>query len=475
VTTPRPRARAALVALLFSASVLTPALADAGPRHSSSAAPSSSAAAPPATSAAPIATRPSPSESASTSPPPTLAPGAARAIPVWAYYYIWFDPSSWERAKSDTPLLGTYSSDERNIMRKHIELAKAAGIDGFLVSWKDTPTLTDRLERLAAIAKEMDFHLGIVYQGLDFARRPIEVRQVCADLKSFADAHASDPVFRLNGPRPIVVWTGTDQFSSADQEKCVAPVRDRLTVLASSRSVKEWQRASKTFAGSAYYWSSVNPQKDWYPRKLAEMGDAVHAGGGLWVAPAAPGFDARLVGGQTVVPRDDGRTLTRELAVAVQSAADAIGLISWNEFTENSQVEPSKKYGSTALQAVSQFTGSGAEVPQLDSSAPAQQPAAAGFNGVAALIIMGAVLGLLLIWSLWRRDPAPPVVHGPRSPGGDERDARHGHGEGNGIRRNPVTGPDAPREGRGQGPDAEKRGDADRPDGPGGGPGTGEE
>lgn len=443
MTTPRPRQRAALVALLAAVSLLAPGLAQAAPHHSPSPTPSApAAAAPRATTPSAIATSatspsPTPASPGATSPAPTqtLEPGAARAIPVWAYYYIWFDPSSWERAKSDTPLLGTYSSDERGVMRKHIELAKAAGIDGFLVSWKDTPTLTERLERLAVIAKEMDFHLGIVYQGLDFARRPIELRQICADLETFADAHGSDPVFQLNGPQPVVVWTGTDQFSSADLEKCVAPVRSRLTMLASSRSVEEWQRASTIFRGSAYYWSSVNPLKSWYPRKLAEMGDAVHAAGGLWVAPAAPGFDARLVGGQTVVPRDDGRTLTLELEAAVHSAPDAIGLISWNEFTENSQVEPSKRYGSKALETVAKFTGSGTRVPQLDSSAPTQQPAAAGFNGVAALIIMGALLGLLLIWSLWRRDPAPPVTHGPRVPGGDERDARHGHGEGNGIRR----------------------------------------
>ena len=30
---------------------------------------------------------------------------------MFAYYYIWFNVSSWERAKSDYPTLGRYSSD----------------------------------------------------------------------------------------------------------------------------------------------------------------------------------------------------------------------------------------------------------------------------------------------------------------------------------------------------------------------------
>ena len=46
-----------------------------------------------------------------------------------------------------------------------------------------------------------------------------------------------------------------------------------------------------------------------YPEKLAAMGEAVHANDGLWIAPAAPGFDARLIGGTTVVDRKDGETL----------------------------------------------------------------------------------------------------------------------------------------------------------------------
>src|SRR5687767_3245771 len=36
---------------------------------------------------------------------------ADNPIPLLAYYYIWFDVSSWDRAKTDYPLLGRYSSD----------------------------------------------------------------------------------------------------------------------------------------------------------------------------------------------------------------------------------------------------------------------------------------------------------------------------------------------------------------------------
>ena len=64
------------------------------------------------------------------------AQAASDPTPVLAYYYIWFDATSWKRAKTDYPVLGRYSSDERRVMRQHVRWAKQSGIDGFIVSWK---------------------------------------------------------------------------------------------------------------------------------------------------------------------------------------------------------------------------------------------------------------------------------------------------------------------------------------------------
>ena len=87
---------------------------------------------------------------------------------------------------------------------------------------------------------------------------------------------------------------------------------------------------------------------------------AVHARRGLWIAPAAPGFDSRLVGGTSIVDRHGGDTLRRELDAAASSSPDAIGVISWNEFSENTFVEPSRAYGSTALERDRRHAGRGA-------------------------------------------------------------------------------------------------------------------
>ena len=123
----------------------------------------------------------------------------------------------------------------------------------------------------------------------------------------------------------------------------------------------------------------------------------MHAGGGLWIAPAAPGFDARLIGGRKIVPRTGGRTLRRELAAAAASNPDAIGLISWNEFSENSYVEPSRRYGRQALQVLADIRGAHAPAaPAVDSSDPGRASTAGAGNGVP----VAAGLGVIVLFGL---------------------------------------------------------------------------
>jgi hypothetical protein len=331
---------------------------------------------------------------------PVSVTAAAGPVPTWAYYYIWFNVSSWDRAKIDYPLLGRYSSDEPSVMLKHVRLAKRAGIDKFIVSWKSTPVLDRRLRLLARVAAAERFKLAIIYQGLDFARRPLPVARISRDLGRFSRRFAHLPALRGPG-KPTVILSGTWEFSLPQLASVTSRHRHRLRILASERNPSDYRAKARAFDGDAYYWSSVNP--DTYPDyagKLASMARAVHATGGRWLAPAAPGFDGTLVGHPTVVPRRDGETLRRELNAAQRSNPDAIGLISWNEFSENSHIEPSQKYGTTALEVLAdvnrtRFQAAG----ELDSSQPGE---VAGLGAIpATLTFLG--LGLGSVYLLGRR------------------------------------------------------------------------
>lgn len=329
------------------------------------------------------------------------APPLEDSVPVFAYYYIWFDERSWQRAKTDYPLLGNYSSDDIEVMRTHVFWAKGAGIRGFIVSWKNTETLGARLSQLIQVAQEEDFELAIIYQGLDFERNPLPVSVIEADLDSFIVNSAGSSVFH-RFEKPLVILSGSWEFTPEEVARLTESRRDDLLILASEKNLAGYQRLAHLVDGNAYYWSSVDPfGTPNYVEKLTELGSAVHANDGIWIAPAAVGFDARILGGTRVIDRRDGETLRAEMQAALQSSPDIVGLISWNEFSENSHIEPSEEYGERYLEVLAEIQGAEAPMAQSpDSSEPgdtvrALTIAQLGAIGLVSLLFLGALIRLV--------------------------------------------------------------------------------
>jgi hypothetical protein len=329
-----------------------------------------------------------------------VSAAAPNPIPTLAYYYIWYDTSSWNRAKIDFPLLGKYSSDDISVMHQQILWAKAAGIDGFIVSWKSTDLLNSRLEELVQVAQQEDFKLAVIYEGLDFNRNPLPVQTVANDLDYFIQHFASQPVFDIFS-KPLVIWSGTWMFTAQQVAQVTQGRRSSLLILASARDVAGYQQISGLVDGNAYYWSSVNPNTfPGYQDKLTQMGVAVHQNGGIWIPPAAPGFNATAIGGTTTVARDNGATFRTQINTALASSPDALGIISWNEFSENSYIEPSQNYGFTYLNILSGINHLPlVSVGQFDSSEPAATfpdmlpySRVIALGGLSILVLAGAVV-----------------------------------------------------------------------------------
>jgi hypothetical protein len=350
----------------------------------------------------------SPSLAAAPTSPPVVAPACPdrpadwpTEPPVLAHFYIWFTERSWDRAKQDFPAAGRYSSDDLAVVKKQVAQAQSAGIDGFIVSWKSTAALDSRLRQLRNVADSSGFKLAITYQAQDFYRQPLSVAQVRHDLQLLATTYAADPVFHLFGSRPVVALSGTWNYTAEELRSIVEPVASKLMVLATEKSVEDYQRVSSTVDGDLYYWSSADPlQTPGYQSKLVDMANAVRTRCGLWIAPVAPGFDARDVGGRTVVDRRHGDTLRSSWQAALASSPDAIGVISWNEFSENTYIEPSEQYGAAYLDEIDALTKAPPPpAKELDSSASDGQGAAPLFPPM--LTAAATAIGIFLIATVW--------------------------------------------------------------------------
>ncbi len=185
------------------------------------------------------------------------------------------------------------------------------------------------------------------------------------------ERYADHEVFQLFD-KPLIVWSGTWEFARDDIAAVTSARAEHLHILATEKNLGGYARIADVVDGNLYYWSSVNPETfPGYPDKLVEMGNAVRANGGIWIAPVAPGFDARLIGGETIVERRGTSTFRTQWDGALASVPDAIGIISWNEFSENTHIEPSRQYGNEALTAVADLTGAPRpSAIDFDSSAP---------------------------------------------------------------------------------------------------------
>jgi hypothetical protein len=335
-------------------------------------------------------------------PPMTTSAGRTRTVggpPVYAYFYQWFTASSWGRAKRDYPLVGQYSSDDTAILRKQIHEARAAGIDGFLTSWKDTPALDRRLERLVRVASQWHFDLGVVYEALDFARKPLPITTVERDLNLLVSRWGTALGSNYYG-RPVIIWTGTNEFSRSDIQSVRTMLGSRATLLAASKDVASYEQIADLVDGEAYYWSSANPATPFTAQKLQQMSAAVHAHDGIWIAPATPGFDGRTLGHSRVIPRDGGATLRRSLDLAYATKPQAIGVISWNEWSENTYIEPGLRYGNEEVDALRGYLAARQENVRSPSAA-----GAAGWSGLRAASVLGGIslFGVLVAWALSRR------------------------------------------------------------------------
>jgi hypothetical protein len=232
------------------------------------------------------------------------------------------------------------------------------------------------------------------------------VEQVDADLSYFIEHYSENQAFYLF-EKPVVIWSGTWKFSREQVQDVVLGKREHILVLASERNVEGYKRLADLVDGDAYYWSSVNPDTfPGYLNKLSAMSEAIHTNGGLWIAPAAPGFDARLVGGTTVVDRKNGETLQVQFNTAMQSSPDAIGLISWNEFSENSHIEPSENYQARFLNMLARMRNvTGPVLTSFDSSEPGNtiepNPGSTLDAFGASRVIALGVMGLLVLAALF--------------------------------------------------------------------------
>lgn len=344
--------------------------------------------------------RPPASASASATPLTPSSPASGSGATVYVYYYLWWTAGHWrsklgpdypvtasppplpgrtnaqgcnpvvrypEATIVDLPDQGLYDQSNPSVFESQIVQAVSAGITGFLVSWQGTGSATQSDhssgydERLRELVRAVDlhnelnptkpFHLGLAFSAFGDYTRP--TNEILGDLSYFTSAYRHDPAFENEYSRsPIVVFMDSRKFPVATVAAVWAAEHSKA-YLVGDETASSWPRDAAYLDASSYYWSSEDPATDRAAgRDVRSLGDEVHRAGKRWFAPFIPGYDDQLVGG-SCVPRNGVQTLETVWAVNATSHPDAWFGISWNEFVENTYLEPSLAYGSTYLDELS--------------------------------------------------------------------------------------------------------------------------
>jgi hypothetical protein len=366
-------------------------------------------AAPVATVPSPVATEPSPT--AVSSAPISAAAPTGRSAPVvaraasnaYVHYYLWWTPLHWHDKLGaaypyganplpqpgstdasgcnpkisypgativDLPSEGLYNQDLASTYDLHIATAAAAGVRGFVVSWmgdgttNQTANSVNYSRRLALLTSRVHVYnaahaspFGLALGMSPYGNYSRASSAIINDLNYFAQSYGADPAFRnAFSSKPLVMVLDSRKLSPGTLAAVSGAVRPRLFLLG-DETASSWPTNGPLLDGTSYYWSSESPSK--YTRaSLISLGDQVHAAGKLWFSPFTAGFGNQVRGG-TCVPRNGVATLDATWAGNSASRPDGWMGISWNEFVENTFLQPTRAYGTTYLDELRRLIAAG--------------------------------------------------------------------------------------------------------------------
>ncbi len=310
-------------------------------------------------------------------------------ILIGAYWYPWYgaDGRHWREGYRGTPYLGEYDSADPGVIRQQIAWALDYGVDFFAASWWGRDSFEDRVTSgpfLQALT-DSHFRFSILYEapallGMVGDRILLDddaIQQLSSDFGYLATTYFDHPNYLRVDGRPVVFIYLTRAFSS-DVLGAITHVRE---VLAAETG------ADPFLIGDEVYWQAPLPSRmapfDGVTAynmhtSISGIGDnfagRVRARYALWAEAAdqhgvafvpnvIPGFDDTAVrpeAAHPIIPRSV-ELFSAQLSDALALASGPTRLVmitSWNEWHEDTSIEPGQEFGLEYLELLRDVTTS---------------------------------------------------------------------------------------------------------------------
>ncbi|MCX8057529.1 MAG: hypothetical protein N3F03_07975 [Ignavibacteria bacterium] len=265
-----------------------------------------------------------------------------------AFYYLWYSKNNW----NDLPLvdkpLKLYSSADEKEMLRQINLAKQNGIDGFITSWDGPGTYSDNnFKKFLELCNKNNFKTSIYYETLT-SDGPRNVEEIYSSLKFAIQKYGNDKAFIKIFDKPLIfIWASNEMEINKWREILTRLRTNNIegTFIAMGYDISNLQ----IFDGLHQYGVILIDSLEKEFQVLSEIVKNYHLIGGkqkIWTATVQPGYDERKLPKRIGLFKDRQKGKFYEFTwnAAIKSNPDLILITSFNEWWENTHIEPSVNY-----------------------------------------------------------------------------------------------------------------------------------
>lgn len=314
---------------------------------------------------------------------------------VWAYYFGWYTGDSWNDGRLIDRPNAPYDSRDGGTVGAQIDAARSAGIDAFIMSWygPKNDNLTQQVFNILLDQAGARGFRAAVSLDMGDPGYHNSVDEVIQSLSYLINDRAQHGAYLRYEGKPVIYFWNQGRFSVTDWQRIrseVDPNRATLWVAEGTST-----RFLPTFDGLYLFntaWSR-NPGST----ALQYRNATLNAGGNFYSPTVLPGWDESRIDGRNnpTSPQDraSGSFLERSWQGAAGSPANVILIVSWNEYLENSHIEPSQVHGFEALDTLRPLIAAwkaGGSAVHAASDAPVVNPGEASLTANVVLNVRAA-------------------------------------------------------------------------------------
>ncbi len=267
------------------------------------------------------------------------------------------------------PLIGPYDSADPDVLECHLLLMKLAGIDGVIVDWyglsqaADYPLAHEATEAMfdATGQFQMDFAICFEDRTVEYLvnngfLQPSQITSHLSGTFGWMETNwFSQPRYVRKNGAPLLLNFGPIYVTNpAVWDNAFAP----LAVTPAHFALHHLWQGVGADGGFTWVHASVwdgNPDEATIKQRFTNVINGTSTNPDEVIPSAVAGFDDAYVGqSYPFLDHRDGATLREALEVGMDGPWPIIQLVTWNDFTEGTMIEPTYEFGYTFLEVIQQ-------------------------------------------------------------------------------------------------------------------------